>query len=175
MYAAPPIDANEINRVLRLSEFDIDYSETQESLKDLTRLAAKVAGTSISLVNLIDIFTQWSISNYGLALEQIPKEDSVCQYTIVAKENFEVKDLTKDDRFKDKFYVTDEPKVTYYFGVPLQTNDGFNIGALCVMDKIGKEVTPEKAELLKIIASEIVSRLTEFQAIKQLRNSVKEA
>ncbi len=174
MSAVSPTDTNEINRVLKLSEFDIDYSNTQESLKDLTRLAAKVAGTSISLVNLVDIFTQWTISNYGLALEQMPKEDSVCQYTIVAKESFEIKDLTADDRFKDKFYVTGDPNVTYYFGVPLQTNDGVNIGALCVLDTIGKEITPEKAELLKIIASEIVNRLTGYQAIKQLQNFVKE-
>ena len=106
---------------------------------------------------------------------QRAREDSVCQYTIVAKENFEVQDLSADDRFKDKFYVAGEPKLRYYFGIPLQTDDGYNIGALCVLDKIGKEITPEKAELLKIIANEIVNRLTTTKLIESLSAKVKEA
>src|SRR5213075_1443343 len=99
MNVAPPMPSNEMDRLLKLSEFDVDYADVQESLKDLTKLAAKVAGTSISLVNLIDTFTQWTISNFGLPLEQMAREDSVCQYTITAKESFEVKDLPTDDRF----------------------------------------------------------------------------
>lgn len=171
----PPIPANEMDRIIRLSELDLDYSDIQESLKDLSKLAAKVAGTSISLINLIDSFTQWTVARYGLDLEQMAREESVCQYTIVAEESFEVPDLTADDRFKDRFYVTGAPKVTYYFGIPLQTNDGHNLGSLCVLDQIGKEISPEKVELLKIIANEIVNRLTAIKVIQQLQSTVKEA
>jgi signal transduction histidine kinase len=176
MKNAPPVPQNEWERIIKLSEFDLDYSDRKEALGDLTRLAAKVAGTEISLINLIDSFTQWSISDYGLPLEQMRREDSVCQYTIIAKEEkFEVQDLSADDRFKDKFYVAGYPNLRYYFGVPLQTNDGYNLGALCVLDTIGKEITPEKVELLKIIASEIVNRLTAIKVIENLRNKIKES
>jgi signal transduction histidine kinase len=175
MNVVPPMPSNEVDRLLKLSEFDVDYTDMQDALKDLTKLAAKVAGTSISLINLVDVFTQWTISNFGLPLEQMAREDSVCQYTIMAKETFEVKNLTGDGRFSDKFYVTGGPKVTYYFGVPLQTTDGYNIGALCVLDQVGKEITPEKAELLKIIAGEIVNRLLSFQVLRHMRVTVKEA
>lgn len=60
---------------------------------------------------------------------------------------------------KDKFYVKDEPHLKYYFGIPLKTDQGNNIGALCVLDRQEKELTPEKIELLKIVADEIVTRL----------------
>ena len=175
MTTSLPIPANEMDRIIKLSDFDLDYAEMQESFKDLTKLAAKVAGTEISLINLIDTFTQWTVSNYGLPLDQMPREDSVCQYTIVSKEFFEIENLADDDRFKDKFYVVEPPKLRYYFGVPLQTEDGYNIGALCVLDKIGKEITAEKIELLKIIADEIVNRFTALRVIQGLRNKVKEA
>ncbi|TAJ59877.1 MAG: sensor histidine kinase [Chitinophagaceae bacterium] len=172
----PPVPDNEMERILKLSELDVDYAEVQDSLQDLSKLAAKVAGTPISLINLIDSFTQWTVSNYGLPLEQMPRHDSVCQYTIVAKEEkLEVKDLSVDDRFKDKFYVTGPPLLKYYFGVPLQTADGLNLGALCVLDKVGREISPEKIELLKIIANEIVNRLTAYQVIKELKSKVREA
>lgn len=82
---------NEEERVWTLSQFDIDYLEISDSFKDLTRLAAKIAGTDISLINLIDSYTQWTIANYGLNIEQMPKEESVCQYTIKVPQRFEVK------------------------------------------------------------------------------------
>jgi signal transduction histidine kinase len=170
-----PLPPNEMDRIIKLSECDLDYADMQESFKDLTKLAARVAGTEISLINLIDTFTQWTVSNHGLPLQQMPREDSVCQYTIVSEEHFEVPDLSADNRFKNKFYVEGEPKLRYYFGVPLQTNDGYNIGALCVLDKIGKEITPEKIELLKIIGDEIVSRFTEMKVMQDLKHKVKEA
>lgn len=176
MKNALPIPQNEWERIIKLSEFDLDYSDKKEALSDLTRLAAKVAGAEISLINLIDSFTQWTISDYGLTLEQMPREDSVCQYTILSKEGpFEVQDLSADDRFKDKFYVAGDLKLRYYFGLPLQTNDGYNLGALCLMDTIGKEITPEKVELLQIIANEIVNRLTAIKVIESLRNKVRES
>jgi signal transduction histidine kinase len=170
-----PLPEKEMQRVMELSEFDLDYSSLQENFKDLAKLAAKVAGTNISLVNMIDSFTQWTVSNFGLEIEQMPREDSVCQYTIVSDQFFEVKDLSADDRFKDKFYVKDDPNLRYYFGVPLQTSDGLPLGALCVLDTIGKEVSPEKVEMLKIIADEIVNRLMVIRVINGLKNRVKEA
>ncbi|MGZ3831352.1 MAG: GAF domain-containing sensor histidine kinase [Mucilaginibacter sp.] len=164
-----------MERLISLSDFDIDYSNHQDSFKDLAKLAAKVAGTDISLVNLIDTFTQWTISNHGLDIDQMPREDSVCQYTIAGGEYFEVADLKDDARFKDKFYVVDDPNLRYYFGVPLKTKEGSNLGALCVLDKRLHTVSPEKIELLKIIADEIVNRLKAFKVIDNLKHRLSEA
>lgn len=46
---------------MELSDFDLDYTSLKENFKDLSRLAAKVAGTEISLINLIDSYTQSTI------------------------------------------------------------------------------------------------------------------
>lgn len=169
-----PIPANEMDRIISLSEFDFDYAGLSDNFKDLTKLAAKVAGTDISLINLIDTYTQWSIANHGLQIDQMPRSESVCQYTITGDDKFEVKDLAADDRFKDKFYVTDDPNLRYYYGVPLQ-NEGKNIGALCVLDDEYKEISPEKEEMLKIIAAEVVNRLKTLKTMEALQNEVKQA
>jgi signal transduction histidine kinase len=164
-----------MERLMGLSDFDIDYSEQQNTFKDLASLAAKVTGTKISLVNLIDSLTQWTISNYGLDIDQMLREDSVCQYTIMQDEFFEVPDLTADERFKDKFYVTGDPNVRYYYGVPLKTSAGVNIGALCVLDQERLILEPEKIELLKLIADEIVSRLKTLKVMEDLKAKLIEA
>lgn len=87
---------------------------------------------------------------------------------------FEVENLSLDNRFKDRWYVTDDPNLRYYFGVPLQSRGGNNLGALCVLDNKEKKLTPEKVELLKIIADEIVNRLFSLRLIKQLKDEMKE-
>ncbi|WP_026752455.1 GAF domain-containing sensor histidine kinase [Sediminibacterium sp. C3] len=169
-----PIPHNEDERVWALTEFDIDYSDTSDLLKDLVELAAKIAGTQISLVNLIDTYTQWTVANFGLPIDQMKREDSVCQYAIMQDDQFEVKSLSSDERFKDKFYVVDNPNLEYYFGIPLATQDGLNLGALCVLDSAAKTLSPEKVELLKIVAKEVVNRLTTIKYIQNLKSKVVE-
>ncbi|WP_374950318.1 GAF domain-containing sensor histidine kinase [Mucilaginibacter sp.] len=170
-----PVPQNEMERIISLSDYDIDYTAFQDQFKDLAKLAAKVAGTEVSLVNLIDTFTQWTITNHGLEIDQMPRDQSVCQYTIATENPFEVKDLQSDDRFKDKFYVVDEPKLRYYYGIPLRTEGGHNLGALCVLDKDLKSLSPEKIELLKIIADEIVNRLNAQKMITGLKTKLHDA
>lgn len=171
-----PIPDNELQRILNLADFDLDYYSLEDNFKDLTRLAAKALGAPISLVNLIDSYTQWTVSGYGFDMTQMPREDSVCQYTIMQNGAFEVNNLIEDDRFKDKFYAgTDGERLKYYLGVPLTTTDGLNIGALCVLDTQTKDIDPEKSELLKIIANEIINRLTALKVIKGLKYKLNEA
>ncbi|MEX2476848.1 MAG: hypothetical protein WD357_00325 [Gracilimonas sp.] len=55
----------------------------QGKLNDLTRLAAYVTGTPISLVNLLEANIQWTVSNFGLDVEQTPREETACQFVIL--------------------------------------------------------------------------------------------
>lgn len=163
-----PIPNNEQDRLYHLSALDIDYTSLNDSLKDLNRLAAKVAGTDISLINLIDAYTQWTVGSHGLDLQQMTREESVCQYTIMDDEAFEVPDLSTDERFNKNFYVADPLSLRYYFGLPLRDN-GLNIGALCVLDTQLKSLSPEKVELLKIIADEIVNRIKCYHVLESMQ------
>ena len=169
-----PIPENEFQRIIDLSDFDLDYSGLQDKFKDLTTLAAKVTGTDISLINLIDSYTQWTVTSHGLDLTSMPREDSVCQYTIMEPTSFEVKDLQLDERFSERWYVADAPHLRYYFGIPLTSSNGNHIGALCVLDTKVKELDPEKIELLQIIAAEVVSRLNTIQEIQYLKRQASE-
>jgi signal transduction histidine kinase len=170
-----PVPDNEMDRIIRLSEFNLDYSNHKDSFKDLAKLAANIAGTNISLVNLIDAYTQWSISSHGLIIDQMPREDSVCQYTIAGNNYFEVEDLSADERFWDKGYVANEPHLRYYFGVPLTTSEGYNLGALCVLDHEHKVLSAEKIELLQIVAGEIINRLKALKVINDLKSKLSDA
>jgi hypothetical protein len=106
-----PIPKDESDRLLQPSDYDLDYDGLEGNLKDLARLVAKVAETDVSLINLIDSYTQWSVATEGVPAIQMPREDSVCQCTIMDDQSFEVKDLSKDKRVKDKSYVKEDPNL----------------------------------------------------------------
>lgn len=169
------VNASEYNRVKSLLDLDLDYENLQDEFQNLNRLAASIAGTDISLVNLIDSYTQWTVSHFGMDVLQIPREDSVCNYTIKGKDPLEVPRLDKDHRFKDKFFVAGNGSdfhLKYYYGIPLTMESGENIGALCVLDKDEKEMTPEKIQQLKFIAEEIVAHLKLKKQLKTVRLDV---
>lgn len=168
-------EKKELDRLTKLADYDIDYSKDFADLDDLSKLAAHISDTPISLINLIGANTQWSISNYGLDVEQIQRKDSICDYTILENEYLELTDLDKNDVFKDKLHVAGDPKIIYYFGIPLKTMDGVNIGAVCVMDQQNHSFSPEKIEMFKIIAEEIMRRLDNRKLVKDLKQSLEEA
>ena len=149
---------DEFGRLVTLSDLDLDYSALKDTFSDIAELASMIAGTKISLINLVDAYTQWTVSSFGFGGTQMPREDSVCQYTIRGHDALEVKDLTKDPRFQDKFYVREDPNLRYYMGVPLEYEPGNNIGALCVMDSDIKELSEQQIQMLKGLARIAVSR-----------------
>jgi signal transduction histidine kinase len=45
-----------------------------------------------------------------------------------------INDLTRDDKLKNRPFVTSHPSLRFYAAIPISTKSGFNIGTLCVMD-----------------------------------------
>ncbi|MES3017800.1 MAG: sensor histidine kinase [Bacteroidota bacterium] len=167
-----PIPKNEAERLLSLGDLDLDYTELDDDFKDIVELAAKISGMEVSLINLIDPFTQWTVANHGLKVNSMPRDESVCQYTIMGDVPFEVVDLSKDERFQNRSYVAGAPNLKYYFGIPLTTKKGINIGSLCILDSKPKTINPDSIGFLKILGREVVSKLRTYNTIANLKNDL---
>lgn len=170
-----PFPENEIERIIRLSDLDLEFTELEASFEDLTQLATKVTGIQISLINIIDVHTQWTVASEGLDVKQTPREKSICQHTIMSDRPLEIEDLRLDERFSSSDFVNRPDGLRYYIGIPLQIERGINIGTLCVLDTEAKSLTPEKIELLKTIAQIVVERLKSMQVIQSLSTKLHEA
>lgn len=169
-----PITSLEFERLIQLSNYDLDYTDLEGQFKDLTHLAAEIAGTEVALINLLDSLTQWRIAAKGMPPGQTSRDDAICQYTIMEDSLFEIENLSLDDRFKDKNYVIEEPFLNYYFGIPLKNAEGFSLGTLVVMDKQTKKLTSEQIRLIRIIGEEIVNRLNIIGSMHELKSKMME-
>ncbi|MBL0955697.1 MAG: GAF domain-containing sensor histidine kinase [Leptospira sp.] len=152
------IPENEIARLLQLAELNLDYVSLKEEFNGLAELAARITGTPISHINLIDALHQWTIGDFGFPSTLTPREETVCQFTILNNSHLEVKDLRSDPRFQEKGFVTQSPYFKYYYGIPIDLK-GYNIGSLCVIDTEDNSISPDKINLLEIIAKEVKERI----------------
>jgi signal transduction histidine kinase len=142
----------------------------EEEFDALTKLAAYICDAPVSLLNMIDESRQWAKSMHGLGegAREMPRNKTVCQYTILGTETVEVQDLAKDDRFSMFSYVQSEPNLKYYLGAPLIDPDGYAIGAICVLDYKAREMSEEQKKALKILSTEVMARLELRRQNKEL-------
>jgi len=148
-------------RLKALRSYKILDTSPEKEFDDLTRLAADIFDMPIARINLIDSGRQWSKSIYGMSGDtiEVPREVTVCQYTIHKKEALEIKNLSEDLRFKDFSYVTGEPYLRYYLGAPLLSPEGHGIGALCLLDYEERSLSDKEKNQLQILADEVMARL----------------
>jgi diguanylate cyclase (GGDEF)-like protein len=70
-----------------------------------------------------------------------------------------VGDARADARFASSPLVTGEPRIRAYLGAPLETPDGYNVGALCAIDQSPRSFGPADEALLASFAALVVDEL----------------
>jgi GAF domain-containing protein len=152
--------SQEVKRLAALSSYNIMDTLPERSFDDITRLAAFICGTKISLVSLVDRKRQWFKSNFGLDAKETPREWAFCSHAInEPDEVLEVGDSRKDDRFKDNPLVVGEPHVIFYAGAPLITTNGYALGTLCVIDDQPNRLSEEQRVMLQSLSRLVVDQL----------------
>lgn len=128
-------------------------------LDALTGLAATLFETPISAVSLIDRDRQWFAGSTGLADSQTPRSVSFCAHTLPDKKLLVVPDARLDDRFAGYPNVREAPHIRFYAGAPIVDEDGFALGALCVVDDQPRDVTDRLLDQLIALAGQAAGQL----------------
>jgi PAS domain S-box-containing protein len=158
-----PLPANEIERLMALRIYEVLDTAPEAEFDDLTRLASYICGTPIALVTLVDASRQWFKSRVGIEVSETPRETAFCAHAILGDELFEVPNALEDQRFADNPLVTGSPDIRFYAGVPLRTVDGFNLGTVCVIDRVPRKLDENQRDALRTISHQVV-RLLEMRA-----------
>jgi PAS domain S-box-containing protein len=161
-----PEPLHETERLDALRAYRILDTPPEEEFDELTRLASWICGTPIALVSLVDAHRQWFKANLGMPDPETPREVAFCAHTIMDDGLFEVTDAQADARFADNPLVTDQ-HIRFYAGAPLRTPEGHNVGALCVMDRVPRELTDIQREALATLGRQVIARLELRRALRE--------
>lgn len=150
-------------------QFDRD-----ENLRDIVMIASGIMEAPVSMITLLDKDIQWIITSHGIDLKQMPRETSFCTHAIERDEVMVVSDATQDSRFADAPLVTMPPSVRFYAGAPLRSDDGFNIGTLCVFHNQPCYPTPEQIKCLDGLSRQVSNIMNLNQSLNVIRENYKE-
>mgnify|MGYP000968168435 CR=1 FL=1 len=147
------IPANEDDRLSRLRALNVLDTGPEPLFDALTRMAATICGTPISLISLVDEGRQWFKANVGLpGVSETPRDVAFCSHAILDDALFEVPDATKDARFVNNPLVTNQPDIRFYAGAPIVLEGGERVGTLCVIDRIPGKLTQMQSDSLRELA-----------------------
>jgi len=156
---APARPHDEQQRLATLRALDILDSEPEAAFDRITSLAATLFRVPTVLISLIDETRQWIKATHGIDAKETARDLSFCGHAILQAEPLVVQDASADARFSDNPFVVDEPKVRFYAGAPLTTPNGHRIGALCLIDKRPRDLTPLERQVLSDMAALVVSEI----------------
>ena len=168
--------ASEGRRLAAVRRYDILDTPPDGAFDRITALAARLFGTPISIISLVDEDRIWFKSHHGLEVAQIDRGPGLCASAILQDDPWVLTDAKSDPRSLANPLVAGDFGLRFYAGVPLKTSDGFNLGTLCVIDREPRPITESQldhlADLASVVMDQIELRLSARRAISGLSGMV---
>lgn len=151
--------SKEAERIAAVRRYDILDSPPDGAFDRITALAARRFGVPIAIISIVDEDRIWFKSHHGLPVQQIDRAPGLCASAILGDAPYLIEDARKDPRSLANPLVAGEFGLRFYAAVPLTTDDGHNLGTLCVIDKEPRPIEQDQIEDLKDLASVVMDQL----------------
>ena len=146
-------------RLAALYRYEVLDTEPEEPFDKITSLVKAVLGVPICTISLIDRERQWLKSVQGMEGRNTPRSVSFCTRTIQSRRPMIISDTLSHEAFRDSPLVLGPPYIRSYAGAPLQTPDGYNLGALCAIDTRPRAFDEGQIALLEDFSALVVDQL----------------
>ena len=161
----------EDERVAALHRYHVLDEPPCDDLDAVVRLAARVTGAPIAVINLIDADRQWQAAAHGSERSEVAREQSMCARIIGERRTVVVRDASTDPTFKDSPWVTGElGDVRLYAAAPLVAPVDHVVGTLCVFADEPGSLTDAQVAALEDLARVVTSLFEQRAIAAQLRH-----
>ena len=151
--------ATEQHRLDAVRRYDILDTPPDGAFDRITALASLVMRVPVAIVSIVDHDRIWFKSRHGLDVKQIDRDPGLCASCILQDEPWIVNNAKTDPRTLANPLVAKEAGIQFYLGIPLRTPDGFNLGALCVIDFVPRVASEHEVSILITLAAVIMDEL----------------
>ena len=153
------IPGNEAQRMEAVRRYDILDTPPDGAFDRITALAARLFDVPIAIVSVVDHDRIWFKAHYGLETTQIDRDPGLCASAILHEGPWIVENAPADPRALANPLVAGAFGLKFYAGVPLRTDDGYNLGTLCILDYKAREISAAEVTTLEDLAGMVMSEL----------------
>lgn len=150
---------DEPGRFAAVQRFEVLDTEPEKEFLDIVSLVKSIFNVPRAAINIIDGERQWTKAGAGEGPDIAVRADTFCNHTIMSDTPLVVNDASTDNRFAQNPYVIGAPELRSYLGVPLTSEDGYNIGTLCIYDTRRREFSDTEVDVLSNFARVVMSQL----------------
>lgn len=156
----------EAKRIEVLRRYEILDTPPDVNFDNLTRMAAELLEMPIAAITFVDKDRIWVKSRVGIDVQELKRSHGFCSDAILGEDFFLVENAEKDKRTCDNPLVTGEFNLRFYYGIPLKSKEGYNLGTLCVIDKNPRNLTQHQKAILSNLADLVVSQIESQLEVK---------
>lgn len=158
------IPADDTARLQALARYQLLDASSEKVLDEVVAATARLFGVSNAMLSIIekDEVLVKAPHNLPVAIERIPRQQSLCSATILQDETAVFEDMNQTSPPSVDISLLQQLGLHFYAGHNLRTPDGYNIGSLCLYDGPPRQFNTAERTVLATLAG-LVMRLLELR------------
>lgn len=157
------IPQNEDERLANLEKYKILYTKSEPIFDQLAAVAATMFSVPLAMINFVDKDQVWTKANQeGETGNEVERGTSLCSLAILKDDLTVFENTLIEPCLMSNPLVAGESGLRFYAAAPIATPEGFNIGAICIVDmqpRVFSEDDQKKLEwVAKLVEIEIKKR-----------------
>jgi len=161
---APFSSEYEARRLEALQSYRVLDTPPDALFDDLVEIAAYICDAPIAVVNFIDRDRQWFKAVKGLGVRETGLDVSICRQALLQPGVFVVPDLAKNPLFMANPLVDGEAHLRFYAGALIESDDGYPLGTVCVLDTKPRDMSEAQKNALQALAHQAMGNLELLRA-----------
>ena len=159
LYLSVMSEAKEAERLADLYKYEILDTPADGHFDEITSLAAKIFDVPIAIISLVDTDRIWFKSTYGLDADEISRDPGLCSSAIIGDDVYVVENAKVDPRTLSNPLVAGLMGLQFYAAAPLKSMDGYNLGTICIIDKIPRTLEIKEKTILRQLARIVMDQM----------------
>lgn len=151
--------SDEKERLQALHRYQILDTPNELFFDRLVVMAARLFHVPTVLLSFVDENREWFKARHGFDQNEIERMSGLNSAAIESRKLYIITNAKKDSASQNHPLVKGSFRLRFYAGAPLRTYDGFQIGALCLMDQEERSLDEKAQAHLRDLASLVMEQL----------------
>jgi len=148
---------HETSRLDALHQLKLLDTPASENFDRITRMASQIFRLPVAAVSLTDRDRQWFKSRVGVDHYSIPRAGAPCAEVAETTQLLVIEDFLEDPDYAES--PLGRAGTRFYAGAQLVTNDGYGLGALCVLGTEPRKASSAELAALTDLAAMVMAQI----------------